>query len=213
MRNSKSKSDGVASANPRRRNVDTLSQTRSKTPIQLHNVTQQSLQSSVTASLPPSSSLPPSLPQSQEASSQPGLTQALLAPINFLRPPKMSQDGTFEPNDDSENEQSFQLGNEIDAAGYYFYEQTQDNEPTPEIVIVSGPEEGRLHSSPDEWEDVPPDFVLSRLKLIKDKDFGTNEKCFYKTYTNWSKLDASQRDKSFLWFKKLTLPVQGQQMT
>ena len=118
---------------------------------------------------------------------------------NFMRPPKLSQDGTLEPSEVPERDyDSFQ--NDLEAA--------YDSD-APTVTIQGEDSEGRLLSSPDEWENVPPDSILARLKLLKERDYGNNEKAFFKTYTNWSKLDGSQRDKCFSWFRKLTLPVRS----
>jgi hypothetical protein len=56
---------------------------------------------------------------------------------------------------------------------------------------------------PPEWQGCGGDFVLAHLLRIEPKNFGTNEKPFYKSYKNWKVLTHAQKDKAYTWFKKL----------
>jgi hypothetical protein len=56
---------------------------------------------------------------------------------------------------------------------------------------------------PPEWKGCGGDFVLAHLLRIEPKNFGTNEKPFYKSYKNWKVLTHAQKDKAYTWFKKL----------
>jgi len=65
---------------------------------------------------------------------------------------------------------------------------------------------------PPEWKGCGGDFVLAHLLRIEPKNFGTNDKQFYKSYKNWKVLTHAQKDKAYSWFKKLNPVIKSKQV-
>ena len=68
---------------------------------------------------------------------------------------------------------------------------------------INTPSTTTLPSIPEEWTDIDPDCVISRMKELNPSSIGSNEKPFYKSYSTWNKLSIEQRNKATAWFRKL----------
>ena len=61
------------------------------------------------------------------------------------------------------------------------------------------------------WRQISPNFILAGMKLLNATNRGANKKDFYKSsqYSNWTKMNADQRNKAVTWFNLLTDGVKG----
>jgi hypothetical protein len=56
--------------------------------------------------------------------------------------------------------------------------------------------------TPPEWQDVPPDAILAKVKTLKQEFLESKGLCpFYKSYNSWEKMSADQWDKAAAWFR------------
>ena len=62
---------------------------------------------------------------------------------------------------------------------------------------------------PAEFRGAHPEFIISRLKLVKEEQRGENTKSYWKSYTKWSKMSADQKNNTVAWFSKLTEGMKG----
>jgi len=69
--------------------------------------------------------------------------------------------------------------------------------------------EEAVRDGPAEWDGANPDAVLGRLKALKESVISSlGLRSFYKSYSNWSKLNPDQQDKALAWFCKLPDHIQ-----
>jgi len=69
--------------------------------------------------------------------------------------------------------------------------------------------EEAVRDGPAEWDGANPDAVLGRLKALKESVISPlGLRSFYKSYSNWSKLNPDQQDKALAWFHKLPDHIQ-----
>jgi hypothetical protein len=69
--------------------------------------------------------------------------------------------------------------------------------------------EEAVRDGPAEWDGANPDTVLGRLKALKESVISPlGLRSFYKSYSNWSKLNPDQQDKALAWFHKLPDHIQ-----
>jgi hypothetical protein len=55
--------------------------------------------------------------------------------------------------------------------------------------------------TPPEWQDVPPDAILAKVKTLKQEFLESKGlRPFYKSYNSWEKMTADQWDKAAAWF-------------
>jgi hypothetical protein len=65
-------------------------------------------------------------------------------------------------------------------------------------------------TTPQEWEDIPPDIIMATVKKLKHKILeGKGLRPFYKSYNSWEKMIAEQRDKAIACFHRLPANAQG----
>jgi hypothetical protein len=64
---------------------------------------------------------------------------------------------------------------------------------------------------PDDWEGIFPDSVMKKLKTISSQFWGKNKKEFYKTFTQYNKMTADQRNKAIVWFRNLNPGTRGKE--
>jgi hypothetical protein len=66
------------------------------------------------------------------------------------------------------------------------------------------------HGVLSDWDNISPNQVMARLKLLKAEVLDQhNLRPFYKSYSNWEKMSADQRNKAVAWFCKLPEPLKG----
>ncbi len=64
------------------------------------------------------------------------------------------------------------------------------------------------HGVPSYWDNISPNQVMARLKLLKAEVLDQhNLHPFYKSYSNWEKMSADQCNKAIAWFRKLPEPL------
>jgi len=64
--------------------------------------------------------------------------------------------------------------------------------------------------TPADLDDVSPNQVMGRLKLLKQEVLEQHGlRPIYKSYSNWEKMTAEQRNKAVAWFRKLPEPLRG----
>ena len=78
-------------------------------------------------------------------------------------------------------------------------------------VSLPGPSQQCTQStSPPEWEDIPPDVVIKRLKAIPpDVTSSLRIRDFYKSYPSWEKMTQEQKNKAVAWYRTLPHDIQG----
>jgi hypothetical protein len=65
-------------------------------------------------------------------------------------------------------------------------------------------------TNPPEWEDIPPDAVIKRLKAIPQEVlFSLRVREFYKSYPIWDKMSPEQKNKAVAWYRSLPEHIQG----
>jgi hypothetical protein len=65
-------------------------------------------------------------------------------------------------------------------------------------------------TNPPEWEDIPPDAVIKRLKAIPQEVlFSPRVREFYKSYPIWDKMSPEQKNKAVAWYRSLPEHIQG----
>jgi hypothetical protein len=114
-----------------------------------------------------------------------------------------------EQNDDDSASDEY-LDDYNNAAGYETQQHTESNH----IQGFNQQEQLSLSGTPAEWEDVPPDAIMAKLKTLKP-DFLESKglRPFFKSYNSWEKMTAKQRDKAVAWFRRLPSNVQGLTLT
>jgi len=66
------------------------------------------------------------------------------------------------------------------------------------------------NGAPSDWENVSPNQVMARLKLLKAEVLDQHDlRPFYKSYSNWEKMSGEQKNKAVAWFRKLPEPLKG----
>jgi len=56
-------------------------------------------------------------------------------------------------------------------------------------------------NGPSDWNNVSPNQVMARLKLLKAEVLEQHDLCpFYKSYTTWEKMTREQQNKAVAWF-------------
>jgi hypothetical protein len=82
-------------------------------------------------------------------------------------------------------------------------------------VIAAGgdgqsPATGNGTNDPSDWNNVSPNHVMGRLKLLKAEVLDRHDlRPFYKSYSNWEKMTREQQNKAVAWFRKLPDDLKG----
>jgi hypothetical protein len=68
-----------------------------------------------------------------------------------------------------------------------------------------------LENNVEEFDGVPPNDVMNCLKGIKTDVLTRHSvaKAFYKSYSNWEKMNQKQKNKTLAYFRKLLQQLQG----
>jgi hypothetical protein len=111
-----------------------------------------------------------------------------------------SVDGTPHGDDDQDTDLALgsSQGNEVVPCSYVREFHSSDH------VVENS------NGGPPKWEDIPPDFIIKRCKLVPYdvmKSFGCQD--FYKSYTSGGKMTQDQKNKSLAWFSSTPNDLQG----
>jgi hypothetical protein len=72
------------------------------------------------------------------------------------------------------------------------------------------PSSENITSTPSDWDNVSPNQVMARLKLLKTEVLDQHGLCpFYKSYSNWEKMSLDKQNKAVAWFHKLPEPLKS----